>query len=238
MDIKKISTMKVSDSVVEQIEKWILSGDVQAGDKLPSVREMCDQFGVGRSAVRDAITTLKGKGMVQVRQGEGTYVNHQNAWETFGKLMLDSQKSIEDLFTVRKMLEVSIAELAAKDRKQIDLIKIEAAVQDLESKHMGWEADYRFHLAIAEATHNDVLVQLMDTISTLMKKALIDCHHIIAADDQLSKKILKQHQQIYDMIKNKDSLGSQETMSEHLIYVQKLLQMTLEGSSRSIKQSI
>ncbi|MEL3973203.1 GntR family transcriptional regulator [Rossellomorea oryzaecorticis] len=65
----KISTKKVSDFVEEQIEGMIQSGMFKAGEKLPSVRELCEMYEVGRSAVRDAMTTLKGKGILQVKQG-------------------------------------------------------------------------------------------------------------------------------------------------------------------------
>lgn len=70
MDVKKISTRKISEIAAEQIEDMIAKGSFKPGDKLPSVRELCELFGVGRSAVRDALTSLQGKGIVQVKQGK------------------------------------------------------------------------------------------------------------------------------------------------------------------------
>ncbi|UOK56341.1 GntR family transcriptional regulator [Bacillus sp. OVS6] len=122
MLIEKISTKKVSDTVSEQIEKMILDGSIPAGEKLPSVRELCERFGVGRSAVRDAITVLKGKGLVKVKQGEGTYVSKYDSSKIFSKaVMLPNANDITELFQVRKIVETGMAEMAACNRSEKDL---------------------------------------------------------------------------------------------------------------------
>lgn len=103
MQIEKIVTKKVSETVSEQLEHLIASGAISHGEKLPSVRELCDQFGVGRSAVRDAITVLKGKGLVTVKQGEGTYVTPFDSSRIFNQnLYFSDPKKVTELFQVRK----------------------------------------------------------------------------------------------------------------------------------------
>ena len=126
MLVEKISTKKVSESVTEEIEKLIERGTFQAGEKLPSVRELCELFGVGRSAVRDAITTLSGKGIVTVKQGEGTYICEFDSSKLFNHpLLLPSSKDITELFQVRKIVETGIAEASAIHRSEEDLLKME-----------------------------------------------------------------------------------------------------------------
>lgn len=223
LNVEKITTRKVSEIVAEKIEGWIQSGKVKPGDKLPSVRELCDSFDVGRSAVRDAITTLKGKGLLTVKQGEGAYVIHQDSSSLLDKLLF--AKDISELFSVRKILEAGIVELAALNRHPKHLAKLKKTLQDLEQANTieGWRADFDFHLFIAEASQNEILIQLMKTISTTTQKAIIDCHRIILSDAQLSQKVYQQHLAIYRAIHNKNQEQARLSMIEHLVYVEELL---------------
>jgi GntR family transcriptional repressor for pyruvate dehydrogenase complex len=231
LEVTKISTKKVSERVVEQIEQWVLSGSVVPGDKLPSVRELCDMFEVGRSAVRDAITTLKGKGIVEVRQGEGAFICHVQTSKIFEDLLFLNGADIDNLYSVRKILEISTAEMAALHRQEHDLDNMKKALYHLEKKDKvnSWEADYAFHIAIAEATQNKVIVQLMHTIATIMKKALIGCHQIISSDQAVGETIFQQHLVIYEAIKEGKPQKARESMLVHLTHVEELLQKSLEA---------
>ncbi|QDI90367.1 FadR family transcriptional regulator [Salicibibacter halophilus] len=224
MEIQKITTKKISEQVAEQLEHSIVDGSLPAGEKLQSVRELCEQFQVGRSAVRDAITVLKGKGMVNVVQGEGTFVTAPSEWQPFGTFTLTDEKSIRDLYAVRKWMEIGIAEEAARHRNNEQL-----EVLEQQANEEGWEADYRFHITLAKATGNDMFVHLMEAISTNMKKALMDCHRMIAADADVANKIEMQHAGIYEAVKQQDPQAAKEIMQKHLIYVEDLLQQALKG---------
>jgi GntR family transcriptional regulator, transcriptional repressor for pyruvate dehydrogenase complex len=220
--VEKISTKKVSESVTEQIEKLIEVGTFLPGEKLPSVRELCDMFGVGRSAVRDAITTLKGKGAVTVKQGEGTYICKFDSGKLFNNhLLLPSSKDISQLFQVRKLLEPGIAEIAADNRSERDLKMMEDLLYGNGAN--SWEADYNFHLAIAKAAGNEILIQLLEFISASMKKTMIGFHQYIEKDRNVFEEITRQHSQIFQMIHKKESAKAKQKMKEHLDYVEDLL---------------
>lgn len=222
MKIERISTKKVSESVTEQIEKLIEVGTFLPGEKLPSVRELCEMFGVGRSAVRDAITTLKGKGAVTVKQGEGTYICKFDSGKLFNNhILLPSSKDISQLFQVRKLLEPGIAEIAAKNRSEKDLNLMEGLLYGRGDN--SWEADYNFHLAIATAAGNEILVQLLEFISASMKKTMIGFHQCIEEDRKVLEEINRQHSQIFRMIQNKESEQAKQMTEEHLEYVEDLL---------------
>ncbi|MFE8702420.1 FadR/GntR family transcriptional regulator [Cytobacillus sp. FJAT-54145] len=226
MNVEKISTKKVSDSVVEQIEKMIESGSFLPGEKLPSVRELCDLFGVGRSAVRDAITTLKGRGAVEVKQGEGTYICEFDSKKIFNNhLLLPSSGDIRELFQVRKVLEPGIAELAALNRSQLDLENLSHILSD--KSFNGWESDYNFHLTIAKSTGNEIMVQMVQFISNTLKKAMMDFHQFIQEDEITVASIEKQHRKIFDSITLGDSQRAKESMIEHLDLVEQLLQSSI-----------
>jgi GntR family transcriptional regulator, transcriptional repressor for pyruvate dehydrogenase complex len=220
--IERISTKKVSESVTEQIEKLIEVGTFLPGEKLPSVRELCEMFGVGRSAVRDAITTLKGKGAVTVKQGEGTYICKFDSGKLFNNhLLLPSSKDISQLFQVRKLLEPGIAEIAAKNRSEKDLKLMEGLL--FGNGANSWEADYNFHLAIAKAAGNEILVKLLEFISASMKKTMIGFHQCIEEDRIVFEEITHQHSQIFRMIQNKESVQAKQMMEKHLEDVEDLL---------------
>lgn len=222
MNIEKISTKKVSESVEEQIEKMIVSGMFKAGEKLPSVRELCEMFGVGRSAVRDAITTLSGKGAVYVKRGEGTFVCEFDSTKLFNNPMfLASSKDIRELFQVRKILEPGIAEMAALNRTEEDL---ENLMKLADQSNNAWESDYQFHLTIAKATGNEILTQLLQFISSTTKKVMMDFHMYIQKDKEMVDLIVNQHNLIFDSIKKGDPKRAKQTMSNHLKTVEELLQ--------------
>lgn len=222
MQIQKISTKKVSDSVAEQIEEMIRSGTFQVGEKLPSVRELCEMFGVGRSAVRDAITTLKGKGIVDVKQGEGTYILEFDSTKLFNNhLLLTQPKDISQLYQVRKILEPGIAELAALHRKEEDL-QLMAEIFANPTMN-GWDSDYLLHTAIAKAAGNEIIIQLLEFISTTMKNAMIDFHHYIKKNPITAQMMEKQHFKIYESIKLGKPENAKQMMMEHLDYVEKEL---------------
>ncbi|MDA5107949.1 FadR/GntR family transcriptional regulator [Brevibacillus thermoruber] len=229
MEAAKIDSQKISDRVALQIEQWITAGHVRPGDKLPSVRELCQLFDVGRTAVRDAITTLKGKGMVEVRHGNGTFVCQFDCSRVFQGVSLVRKEDIRNLFAVRKILEAGTAELAAVHRETDHLNRMKEALERLAQADTleGWRADLDFHLAIAEATQNEHLVQLMQTVSSAIRKGIMDCHRIILADAEQERTIFQQHVAVFEAIRDAEPDQARQAMVEHLAHVEALLNGTL-----------
>ncbi|TDL83096.1 FadR/GntR family transcriptional regulator [Peribacillus frigoritolerans] len=230
MLIEKISTKKVSDTISEQIEKMILDSSFPGGEKLPSVRELCEMFGAGRSAVRDAITVLKGKGLVIVKQGEGTYVSKFDSRKIFSHaVMLPNAKDITELFQVRKIVETGMAEMAACNRSENDLKRMKMIL----STHTDapWEDDYQFHLSIAKATGNALLIQFVQVISTTIKHAMIDFHQFIKRDTEALETIAEHHERIFESISSGTPNQSNEYMLQHLTFVESILHKSLKQNS-------
>ena len=226
MNVKKISTRKISEIAAEQIEDMIAKGSFKPGDKLPSVRELCELFGVGRSAVRDALTSLQGKGIVQVKQGEGTYITRFDSSKLFNNPHLHPDiKDIQELFQARKMVETGLAEMAAANRSEEDLALMKRLISD--AAIHGWEEDYQFHMAIARAAGNDILIQFVQFISETLKKSMIDFHHYLETRADIARKIEEQHLEIYLSIKNQQPVQAHKNMVDHLELVEKLLQMSI-----------
>lgn len=229
--VEKISSRNVSEQVAEQIEQWIKKGEIKPKERLPSVRELCEQLNVGRSAVRDAMTTLKGKGLVDVRQGEGAFVSRFDPTALFQGILLTDEKDIRQLFNVRKILETGIAEEAARHRTSGNLDNMKQTVDQLkrsETTGDAGEADYLFHHVIAEATQNDMLVQLMETIASTTKKAMIDFHRIVFSDKKLVETVFQQHFAVFEAIRDSSPQKARGHMLDHLTFTEQLLQRYLK----------
>ncbi|WP_052398808.1 FadR/GntR family transcriptional regulator [Geomicrobium sp. JCM 19039] len=219
-------TKRISEQVSEQIESWITSKMYEPREKLPSTRELCDQFSVSRSSVRDALTSLKGKGLITIVQGEGIFVADTEPLPSF-QFNLSNEQTVHELFAVRKIVEAGIAFEAAQMRTEAQLKELDSLLAD------GWEADYAFHLALANCTGNLMLVQLLESISTSLKKALQDCHQLIANDPGLTKAIHDQHTELYAWIQAGDATRSREAMHMHLTYVETLLKEAIQEGGRT-----
>jgi GntR family transcriptional regulator, transcriptional repressor for pyruvate dehydrogenase complex len=218
----KIAVKKVSEQVEERIKGMIQSGMFKEGEKLPSVRELCEMFEVGRSAVRDAMTTLKGKGILQVKQGEGAYIRAFDTESFFTtQLMLPDTKDIRELFQARKMIEPGLAGMAAEKRTVEDVCILESFLS--QEVMANWEADYEFHMKIARITGNRILVKLMAFIAASTRKAMIDVHQHIQSRDEISNLVMEQHNRIFKSIQSSDATAARENMISHLEFVEKVL---------------
>lgn len=222
MNFQQIRTQKIYEKVADQIKAMIESGNLSPGDKLPSVVELAELFNVGRGTVREALTALKALGLIEIRQGEGTFVKQLTSQDLLGNYsnLLIGIDQIKSLLEVRKVLESSYVELAAKRRDYQDLINLQAALkqmeEDLQHSTHGEEADWKFHYAIAKATKNEMLVYLIETISDAMKNNLHASRVILYKKEGMPQKLLNEHRQIYAAIEQQDGEAAKKLLSHHL----------------------
>lgn len=191
----------LADEVASQIREQIGSGFYQLNQKLPIEPELMKTFGVGRSTIREAIKTLANSGLLRVQQGVGTFVEETTVDAEPMDQRLRRAK-IQDLDEVRQLLEMKIAERAAVNRTDKDLITIKghlaerdrAAREGLIDECI--DADINFHVAIAEASKNEILTDLYRSVSVHLKswfrhiypdtQVFIDTYHL---HEQLLKNI-------------------------------------------------
>src|SRR5690606_30411527 len=115
--------------------------------------------------------------------------------------------------------------MAASNRSEEDLEMMKRLISD-EAIH-GWEEDYQFHMVIARAAGNNILIQFVQFISETLKKSMIDFHHYLETRSDMARKIEEQHLEIYLSIKNKQPNQAHKNMVDHLELVEKLLQMSI-----------
>lgn len=224
MKLKQVKPKKIYEEVADQLKAAILSGRFLPGDKLPSVRELSEQLSVGQPSVREAITSLKAIGLLEIHQGEGTFVAQYESEDLISKIQgyaMLNKKDVENLYEVRRILEVGAAGLAAKHRTEAALAKIKEAVAQMERSITNGDGelhDWAFHFAIAEATQNPVLVTLMESISERTKQFLRNARE--ALFNIGFEKILLQHEAVLNAIEAQDAARAQEAMIQHLNYVE------------------
>jgi len=165
----------LAEVVAGNLKMLIKSGKFKTGDQLPSEPELMQQFGVGRSSIREAVRILANCGLVNVKQGLGTFVTlSQGIDEPLHQRL--KRVGNEDLKEVRQLLELKAAEKAALNRTPKDILKLSALLKkrkqaaEKQDTEDCIEADIQFHIAIAEASKNDILADLYKTIAVQIKK--------------------------------------------------------------------
>lgn len=242
---KKIGDKEtLSDRIVKQIEKAIMDNEFEPGDKIPSEKEMCEIFNVSRTAVREAIQKLKARGLITVKKGSGIYVQEYpekhvtDSMEMYLWLNLNKEY-INYVMEVRKLFEPELARLASQNRTQKDLKKIKNTINELEKcnpKDFKKEGalDKEFHLQIARACGNPLILTMIKPIYQIMPKIR---SLIYKTNESIRENAIKYHKEIYNMIKDKDSKKAYNRMQRHLQIAEKDSQKLLDNmeSEGSIK---
>lgn len=173
----KVQARSVSDEIVEQMISAICSGRLIAGAKLPPERSLSQAFGVGRQALREAIQKLQGMGLLEVRKPQGTFVRvltTEALHHSLTRILKGEVGSFLHFLDIRKWMEAITAAEAAERATDEDIRQIEATLPRLESaaarsdREAMDEADVAFHMAVVAATHNRLMVHLVDTFGNLM----------------------------------------------------------------------
>lgn len=231
MQYKPIKSRKMYEEIADQIRDRIKTGELTPGDKLDSVQQLAEQFHVGRSAVREALSALRAMGLVEMRQGEGTFVREYDAAllsQSISTAVLMNQKDVKDLLELRKILEAGAARAAAIHRKEEDLAPMEKALEEMRAaagnEQLGEQADLNFHLAVAGATHNRLLVNLMNSVSGMMAETMRETRRIwIYSRKTSAEQLYQEHQDIYRAIAVRDDGQAQQAMLTHLANVEEVL---------------
>jgi len=215
-----VRASRLHQQIVDQIEQSIRSGQLKSGDQLPAERELAEQFGVSRTAVREAVKTLCEKGLLEAFPGRGTFVIDDIAHPVRHSmaLMVNIARPEEAAFLVdvRAILEPEIAARAAAraEEKHLQALRDTVAVMgaSLESADAFIEADLDFHLALAEATQNPLVPALIDSIVGLLREQRI---RIFEAADGPSHG-LWHHRRILDAVERHDVDAARTAMRAHL----------------------
>lgn len=231
MENSRVQAKKIYEIVAEQLRERIERGEVKPGDRLESVEQLAKHFQVGRSTIREALSALRATGLVDIRQGEGTFVQE---WAPSGTAdpVTDfpalSPKEMLDFFELRKIIEAGAAFVAAGKRKPEHLTAMHTALEGMRKAsggdNLGESADADFHLAIANATGNLLLVKMMGQIADTLRGTMKESRRLwLFSDNSSLERLYKEHLSIYHAIEDQNELLAQHLMLAHLVKVENLL---------------
>jgi GntR family transcriptional repressor for pyruvate dehydrogenase complex len=217
--ISKSENREVQNSIISKIRELINYKNLEPGDKLPSERSLSEKFGVSRSNIRDAIQKLEFYGLLKSIPQSGTFVANIGIIALNG--MVDDILRLEDpdfrsLVETRILLELKTARLAALRRTEEDLKQMKDALEAYSDKVLNGkdavQEDLLFHLAIAKASGNSSLNALMLMITPEIITNF-EKHHV--CDKGMARSGIKEHQDIYNAIKNKNPMEAKEKVKIH-----------------------
>ncbi len=217
---RTVKTSRLFEQIVQQVEDSILKGQLKPGDQLPAERDLAQRFGVSRTAVREAVKTLREKGLVEAYSGRGTFVTNgtSQAMRQSLDLMIriNPLEGAANLAELRLVLEPEIASLAAPRIEEQLLTTMREAValmdRNLNDPEAYVEADLDFHLALAEAAGNPLILSLLDSIVGLLREQRSRIFNVKGGPERGQY----HHKRILAAIEQRDPEAARESMRAHL----------------------
>jgi DNA-binding FadR family transcriptional regulator len=193
------------------------------GERLPSERALSERFAVSRNALREALSTLETLRVVEARPNSGIYLRRIATDTSFETIVLLSEmgatptpQDVQETLEARWPLEMRAVQLACERREDADLRNIEAVLTEtrlvLAAKGNISRLDTEFHLAIIRSTHNDVLVRLLNSFYRMSEKR----RFALFADTKRGAESAKQHERIYEAIRDRDAVAAAALMDAHM----------------------
>lgn len=245
MAIGQIRQHRISDDIVEQLETMILEGTLQPGQRLPAERALAEQFGVSRPSVREAVQKLVARGLLISRQGGGNFVSDSLGASFSDPLMglIEGRPEAQrDLLEFRHTLEADCAFYAALRATDLDRQHLQKAYDALQSCYSDESgatraeegaADARFHLAIAEASHNVVLLHTIRGLFDLLKRSVVtNIGGMYALRGETRHTLVAQHQALFDAIMERRADDARRIAGEHIRFVRDVLEEREEENRR------
>jgi GntR family transcriptional repressor for pyruvate dehydrogenase complex len=208
------------ESIANALIQYIAENNLRGGDRLPSERELVEMMGASRLPLREALSVLKGLGIIQARHGKGIFVRQLDPAAVFGMLspLLKVQAGIQlqHLFEVRLLLESGIAALAAEHRTDASLQVLESELDAMRAslrKRSDYVAhDKAFHRELARATSNPVFCVFTASLTDLVA----ELHERYRDNVEFRRAALDEHERILDAIRRRDADGARAAIRQHL----------------------
>jgi GntR family transcriptional repressor for pyruvate dehydrogenase complex len=238
--LKPIKVQRVSDQAYEQIRDLVFRGQLKPGEQLMPERELAKALGVSRPTVREAINKLVIMGLLEHRQGQGTYVRSIDAQRESNPLAAvieGHDATLEELLEVRMGLEGQSVILAAQRASAEDMVVLEKALEEMLAENragrLGIEEDVSFHMAITYATKNTVQVYLMKNFYDLLHFGIQENLQHLWGEPANLDAIGAQHTEIFHAIKDHDPEKAYEAMQRHITFVLDYVRARQTASGRT-----
>lgn len=217
---KVLRSSRLYEQIVQQIEESVLNGSLKPGDQLPAERDLAQRLGVSRTAVREAVKALREKGLVEAYSGRGTFITDGTshaARQSFDLMVKIGQpEGSPHLAELRLILEPGIAALAASRAGDEHVAAMREAVTVMDRAHKNpevyIEADLDFHLALAEAAANPLILSLIDSIVGLLRQQRMKIFNVEGGPERGQV----HHKRILEAVERRDAEAARRAMRAHL----------------------
>lgn len=218
MDFKPIKRASISEQIFEQLKEKIISGELNAGDKLPSENELCKIYSVSRTTIRQALLSLSSLDLIETRFGEGSFVKNINQGVAMNALIPHSflsEKSIVEIIEFRRLIEPNAARLACERATDNDIHNLEIIYNLMVKNQNNLEEfsklDYDFHIEIAKIGKNSYVIKIYEIIKDILLNAFSDI--VMKRGNEAG---LKYHKLILEAFVSRNPLDAQKYMQQHM----------------------
>ncbi|MGE4287258.1 MAG: FadR/GntR family transcriptional regulator [Salinivirgaceae bacterium] len=219
----------LSQKIERTIENAIREKKLLVGSKLPTEREMCEAFGVSRTALREALRRLSARGLINIQKGSGMYVSEIRIEDAINTLNLYydlkfDNNLLSQIIEVRRIFEPEIAKLAAKNRSEENIRELDKNLVDFkkcnhDNTQLEADLDNKFHLIIAKSSGNPIMQITMEPIYSLLPRMR---NYIYGNIEGEKENTIKLHSLIIEAIRKKDVDATYELMKQHLNRTQEI----------------
>jgi GntR family transcriptional regulator, transcriptional repressor for pyruvate dehydrogenase complex len=233
-----LKTKRVFEEIADQIRELIYSGVFKPGDKLPSERELANQFKAGRMVVREALRTLEHAGFIYIKQGSfgGAFIKESDSaviTRSISDMIRIGNVTLDELTETRLAIEMIILESAFQRINEEDLEEIrknlEESREELSNGKRPLDTNLNFHLLLAKASKNTLFEMMIKSIMSVTTSFLLT----VNPEREHLRQISAYHTEIYDALKKRNFKRAKETMKEHLVAANERISELAERAKRT-----
>ncbi len=241
---------RVADQVAERIERLIVDGVLKVGQALPSERRLVAKLGCSRSALREGLRALRGRGIIDTEHGRGSFVADLDRNADASPLMhlFGSQpRTLYDLLEVRALLEGEAARLAALRGTEADFVLLARRYEEMLASHEEAQPidpreharrDHAFHRAISEASHNPVLVHTLQSLNELLLSTVFASVNNLYHRPPQKRQIDRQHARLYAALRERQPDQAQRAAREHIHSIRDNLREIEQEEQRLVRATL
>lgn len=224
--VEPIKSTRIYEEIVRQVNELIAQGKLKSGDQLPPERDLAEKFRVSRTSVREALRALQSRGLIEIRAGEGAFIRDvsvETLIEPLALVILPHREAVAELFEARRLIEPSIAALAARRATREEIGEMERILEDQAKEvvqgRTGMGQDTAFHGAIAQSAHNRAISRIVHALMDLLVQSREESLHTPGRPTRSHE----DHRRVLDAIKRRDEVAAHRGMLDHLIAVETLV---------------
>lgn len=229
-----------SDRILAYFKERMLLGDLKVGDRILPERELAAELNVGRPLLREVLRSLSMLGLLDMRQGSGTYVSKADIRvlsDFFTFCLSQEQDILDDVMQARMAIECQAIRLACSRANESDLSRIgqwlRVLIETLGDPEAGGKADFMFHQSIVAASHSRALTTLYGAIAQLLERSHVERRKTTYRNPEIIRDLVEAHREVFLSIVAKDPQQADQRLREHFAIGDEVRQKSLFEAYRS-----